>query len=220
MEIRVGDLVEVTKQYDTILPGSRGIVRKELGDGNSWEVEITYNKDGGADLHRCGNLFSSNIGYFIGNDYLKVIDAEGNRGKFKVGDMVRVVKASPSTHNGEIGKIERITSGIDPIVVRLSNGFEWYCQEVERIEDTSQTGTKTELEENKMKPAETKLEKAALEQAKKEQVEAEIKRKAEDYKINIQNWMSYERNARSNRKTADELAATLKLSKEDKDNLL
>lgn len=75
-------------------------------------------------------------------------------------------------------------------------------------------------EAKKMKPAETKFEKVALQEAKKKQIEIEITRKAECFKNEIQNWISYEKSARDYRAKADILAKELNLTKEEMNDLL
>ena len=65
-----------------------------------------------------------------------------------------------------------------------------------------------------------KLEKEALDRAKKEAREAAISSKQAEYRQAVEKWLDAERTARLTRKTADELAAPLGLTAEDKKRLL
>ena len=53
--------------------------------------------------------------------------------EFKKGDKVRVIDASPSTHNGESGTFDKIED--EGYIVILNSGSPWFCDEIESLLD-------------------------------------------------------------------------------------
>lgn len=67
----------------------------------------------------------------------------------------------------------------------------------------------------KMEPAKTKIEKMALEEAKKDAIAKAVASKKSVFEMGMSDFLSYEKNARNYRKMSDEKAKELNLSKED-----
>lgn len=108
-----------------------------------------------------------------------------------------------------------------------SSGWGWVLDEFQECDAPYTLGNLFDSDDKEqttgvkpMEPVKTILEENALKEAKAKQIELEVARKANEYKSQVQAWIEYEKNARSYRAQADELATLLKLTKEEKENLL
>ncbi len=176
------------------------------------------------------NKDSDNTCDCSGKCFMKVVESTKQEGgaKMDVGDRVRVVEKFDSAEVGTEGivrgdiyrnKAVEITNAIGSIrlhncdgKVPNGNGYNIPESNLELVDEIKS-------EENKMEKPETKLEKNALVKAKKEVVEQEVEAKAGEYRDNMRNFIGLEKNARSYRKQANELAEKLGINEAEKKQL-
>ena len=111
---------------------------------------------------------------FIGADFSKT-KQEVKSMEFEVGDRVRIVGASPDTHNGEEATFIRASNR--EYVVNLDNGGEWWCFKIELV--GKQSKVKPEVVDMKIE----EMKKANVKEARKQCVEEAKNQEIENAKL-------------------------------------
>jgi hypothetical protein len=158
------------------------------------------------------------------DDFEEVI-TDFDQYKFKVGDRIRGNGNNTYmlTGKGVICIVQNIKSGVaEDIQVQIENGktsqerdlFWVSSQKFDLVQPFnncwfSPLQQQMKTEEQKMNKPETQMEKEACKQAINSEIQKVTDRKAEEYKMSFQNFLSHEKNARQYRAQADELKEKL-----------
>ncbi len=205
-KFKVGDKVRRTKdEFYGMTPGDIGTVKEDTTGS------LTLDEFGGRHSNNCFELVET----FKQEYKVEFTD------DLKVGDTVEVIKGGYGVASEHIGSMTTITEvggdyckGPGVKTKKFKNiGFDgWIGKDTFKL-------IENKTEETKMEKPETKLEKDALVEAKKEVVKAEIERRAVEYKTATENFISLEKSARDYRKRADELAEKLNITEAEKKQL-
>jgi len=213
-KLKVGDKVRLLGTKSTGY-GWNGFVGKK---GDIVQIK-KISTSGIIDIRSHNNEF----GCFLLKDVELVEKEQG----IKVGDRVKIICGrweQHSDHYGEIGEVIGFDKTNRPIEVSGIKNCTWFSKDelelVTENHDFSGSEKNSTKEEKKMEKPETKLELNACEQAKKEAIKEATDKKAEEYKKEMNLFISAENDAIKYRKLADEYAKNLGITAADKKELL
>lgn len=196
-ELKVGDRVVIVNQADcpvSDIIGKKGtiVIKGITRFGVKFDVHQSF-------AHDLDESIPYGFGYWIDKQNVRIISDEcvPTIFDFKVGDRVKVL------FNSKFGVINKVYN-TKQYEIRYDNDYGICCctpNEIELIEPRT--------EEMKMNKPETQLEKTACKDAVEDEIKKQIEVKKKNYALDVGNFVSAEKSARSYRKSADELKKAL-----------
>lgn len=233
-KLKVGDKVKCVSPSDGMSPPGIGEVLKvDSGKSNSYQLcFVSVYFKGWSGGHSSNKALYGCWNFFNPSEQLELIKDTKIHRKFvgfEVGDTVMATGEGGKV-KGYIDTITKLEPNKDMVLRNIPSDI-WCARNkfwtviardgvrVEKEVGDKDSRVQTEVKIKMDKPN-TKLEKVACKKAKEEAIKKAIAEKQKLYECELSSFMHLERDARSYRKLADEIAENLGITEKDKEDLL